>query len=134
MTFEEARRVVNGCLKAFNLNDAALSDDGFAAMSIAALPIYFEYSAAKQELTCSALVYRFDEPPQQSVLDKLYAFDARTPRNVDGQLQYRPVNKALLVSRTYSEIPEGLAFFEDIKRLAILGSNWQLSGMQQALS
>lgn len=134
MTFDEARLTVGSCLRAFNLSDGGLSDDGFAAISIAALPIHFEYSASKQELTCSALVYRFDEPPKQDVLDKLYTFDAKSPRNVHGRLEYRPLNRALLVARSYKSVPASAQFFEDVKNLAILGSNWQLSGMQQALS
>lgn len=134
MTFDEARVAVATCLRAFKIKDGGLSDDGFAAISIAALPIYFEYSASTQKLTCSALVYRFDEPPKQAILDKLYAFDERTPRNVHGRLEYRPLNRALLVARSYTSTPAPAELFEDIKNLAILGSNWQLSGMRQALS
>ena len=86
--------------------------------------VYFEYHEARGVLECSALVYRFNEPPRPGVIE---GFEAEAREGTDtggGSVDYERENRGLFLSREYAVMPEGAAFTRDMKRLAKASLVW----------
>jgi hypothetical protein len=101
-----------------------LNPQGFGGVAVGGAQVYFEYHEDTKTLECSALVYRFNEPPKPGVV---VGFEAEAREGTDtggGTVDYERENRGLFLSRTYSEVPEGNAFAKDMSRLAKASVVW----------
>lgn len=93
--------------------------------------LYFEYDAARQTLTCGALVYRFRGAPRPGVLED---FLKENRSAGGGTLLYREATRALLLSRTYTEAKPAEVFAEEMKRLAAASLGWGAELLERVAS
>lgn len=101
-----------------------LNPQGFGGIAIGGAQLYFEYHEEEQALECSALVYRFHEPPKPGVLE---GFQAEAREGTDtggGTVDYERENRGLYLSRTYSQVPDGHAFAREMKQLMKASLVW----------
>jgi len=101
-----------------------LNPQGFGGVATGGSQVYFEYHEARGALECSALVYKFSEPPRPGVLE---GFQAEAREGTDtggGEVDYERENRGLYLSRTYTVVPEGKAFGRDMKRLGEASVVW----------
>ncbi len=101
-----------------------LNPQGFGGIAIGGAQLYFEYHEEAQALECSALVYRFHEPPKPGVLE---GFQAEAREGTDtggGTVDYERENRGLYLSRTYSQVPDGHAFAREMKQLMKASLVW----------
>ncbi|ATB34935.1 hypothetical protein CYFUS_000347 [Cystobacter fuscus] len=101
-----------------------LNPQGFGGFAVGGAQVYFEYHEDRGALECSALVYRFNEPPRPGVIE---GFEAEAREGTDtggGSVDYERENRGLFLSREYSVVPEGAAFARDMKRLAKASLVW----------
>ncbi|WP_434385654.1 hypothetical protein [Melittangium boletus] len=101
-----------------------LNAHGFGGIGTGDSQVYFEFHEAPGALECSALVYKFSEPPKPGVLE---AFQAEAREGMDtggGEVDYERENRGLFLSRQYTTIPEGKQFARDMKRLAAASAVW----------
>ena len=101
-----------------------LNPQGFGGVMMDGAQVYFEYHEDTQSLECSALVYRFHEPPKPGVLE---GFEAEAREGTDtggGSVDYERENRGLFLSRVYTQVPEGRDFSRDMKRLARASGVW----------
>jgi hypothetical protein len=101
-----------------------LNPQGFGGVAVDGAQVYFEYHEDSSSLECSALVYRFSQPPRPGVLE---GFEAEAREGTDtggGTVDYERENRGLFLSRHYTQVPEGRAFVEDMKRLARASGVW----------
>ncbi|XXF81574.1 hypothetical protein P2318_14460 [Myxococcaceae bacterium GXIMD 01537] len=101
-----------------------INAQGFGGIMVGNAQLYFEYHEDSKTLECSALVYKFHEPPKPGVLD---GFRAEAKSGTDaggGEVDYEPENRGLFLSRTYSTLPRGDAFSREMKRLMQASVVW----------
>jgi len=101
-----------------------LNAQGFGGIAAGGSQVYFEYHEEQRALECSALVYKFSEPPKPGVLE---GFQAEAREGTDtggGEVDYERENRGLYLSRTYTVVPEGKAFARDMKRLGAASVVW----------
>jgi hypothetical protein len=101
-----------------------LNPQGFGGLAVGGAQVYFEYHEERRVLECSALVYRFSEPPRPGVIA---GFEAEAREGTDaggGTVDYERENRGLYLSREYTVVPEGPAFAKDMKRLAAASLVW----------
>ena len=70
MTRDEAQRLVQSFFRATGqMNSPGLNPQGFGGMVVGEAQLYFEYRSDEQALECSALIYKFRDPPKPGVLE-----------------------------------------------------------------
>jgi hypothetical protein len=125
MTRDEAQRLVQSFFRATGqTNSPGLNPQGFGGMVVGEAQLYFEYRSDEQALECSALIYKFRDPPKPGVLE---GFQQEAKGGTDtggGAVDYEPENKSLFLSRTYAQVPGEPAFAEDMKRLMNASLVW----------
>jgi hypothetical protein len=101
-----------------------LNAQGFGGVQVGSAQLYFEYHEDTKALECSALVYRFKEPPKPGVVE---GFEAEAREGTDtggGTVDYERENRGLFLSRTYTQVPDGNDFARDMKRLTKASLVW----------
>src|SRR5687767_6972639 len=74
MTREAAQRLVQGLLAAEGTPPSpGINPQGFGGLSAGGASLYFEWHEDTKALECSALVYRFREPPKPGVIEGFQA-------------------------------------------------------------
>jgi hypothetical protein len=125
LTRESARRLVQGFLgEEGTPPSAGINEKGFGGMSAGGASVYFEWHEESQTLECSALVYRFHEPPKPGVLDGFKAEQKEGTDSGGGTVDYEPENRGLFLSRDYTTVPSGADFAKDMKRLMKASAVW----------
>ncbi|WP_257451892.1 hypothetical protein [Archangium lipolyticum] len=125
LTRESARELVAWYVRSEGaVLSPGLNEQGFGGIAIGGAQVYFEYHEETHSLECSALVYRFHEPPKPGVLE---GFQAEAREGTDtggGTVDYERENRGLYLSRVYTQMPQGNAFSKDMKRLAKASLVW----------
>ena len=101
-----------------------LNPQGFGGVMLGRAQVYFEFHEDSKTLECSALIYRFKEPPKPGVIE---GFEAEAREGTDaggGTVDYERENRGLFLSREYTVVPEGAGFAKDMKRLAEASLVW----------
>ncbi len=101
-----------------------LNAQGFGGLTVGGAQLYFEFHEDSRKLECSALVYRFKEPPKPGVLA---GFEAEAREGTDtggGTVDYERENRGLFLSRDYAQVPDGKDFARDMKRLCKASEVW----------
>lgn len=125
LTRESARRLVQGFLgEEGTPPSAGMNEQGFGGMSSGGMSVYFEWHEATQTLECSALVYRFREPPKPGVIDGFRAEEREGTDAGGGTVDYEPENRGLFLSREYTRMPTERAFAKDMRRLMKASQKW----------
>ena len=101
-----------------------LNAQGFGGITVGPAQVYFEYHEDTKTLECSALVYRFHEPPKPGVLDGFRAEEKEGTDTGGGSVDYEPENRGLFLSRHYTQVPPGNEFARDMKRLMKASNVW----------
>ncbi|WNG42587.1 hypothetical protein F0U60_51695 [Archangium minus] len=125
MTREAAQELVRWYSRAQGaVLSPGLNPQGFGGIAVGGAQLYFEYHEDTKSLECSALVYRFREPPKPGVLE---GFEAEAREGTDtggGTVDYERENRGLFLSRVYTQMPDGKAFAQDMKRLGKASVVW----------
>jgi hypothetical protein len=126
LTFESARELVQWFVKSQGaVLSPGLNARGFGGIATGEAQLYFEFHADTQALECSALVYRFHEPPKPGVLEGFRQEEREGTDSGGGTVDYEPENRGLYLSRTYTQqVPDGAAFAKDMKRLMKASAVW----------
>ncbi len=125
MTREGAQRLVQAFMRAQgSLQSPGLNPEGFGGLSAGGAQLYFEWHEDTQALECSALVYKFHEPPKPGVIETFQAEEKEGTDTGGGTVDYEPENRGLFLSRTYTQVPEERAFGKDMKRLMKASLKW----------
>lgn len=125
LTRESARRLVQGYLGEEGLPPSpGLNVQGFGGITTGGSSLYFEWNEQTGALECSALVYRFREPPKPGVIDGFRAEEREGTDAGGGTVDYEPENRGLFLSRTYTRMPTERAFARDLRRLMKASQHW----------
>jgi hypothetical protein len=125
MTREAAQRLVQTFVRPHGpLQSPGLNAEGFGGISFGSGEIYFEWHEDTKALECSALVYRFHEPPKPGVIETFHAEEKEGTDTGGGTVDYEPENRGLFLSRTYTQVPDERAFAKDMKRLMKASLKW----------
>ena len=125
MTRESAQRLVQTFVRPeANPQSPGLNPEGFGGLVMDGAQLYFEWHEDTQALECSALVYKFHEPPKPGVLDGFRAEEKEGTDTGGGTVDYEPENRGLFLSRHYSQMPPGNEFARDMKRLMKASNVW----------
>ncbi|MCP3136993.1 hypothetical protein [Pyxidicoccus xibeiensis] len=125
LTRESAQRLVQGFLgEEGTLPSQGLNSRGFGGLSAGGSNVYFEWVEDTQALKCSALVYRFRQPPKPGVLDGFRAEEKEGNDSGGGSVDYEPENRGLYLARTYTHMPSERAFMKDMRRLMKASTRW----------
>jgi hypothetical protein len=125
MTREAAQRLVQTFVRPHGpLQSPGLNAEGFGGISFGNGEIYFEWHEDTKALECSALVYRFHEPPKPRVIETFQAEEKEGTDTGGGTVDYEPENRGLFLSRTYTQVPDERAFAKDMKRLMKASLKW----------
>jgi hypothetical protein len=102
-----------------------LNAQGFGGVAVGDSQLYFEFHEDSGTLECSALVYRFKEPPKPGVIE---GFEAEAREGTDtggGTVDYERENRGLFLSRTYTQLPDGKTFSKDLQKLSKASVVWR---------
>ena len=100
MTREAAQRLVQGLLAAEGTPPSpGINPQGFGGLSAGGASLYFEWHEDTKALECSALVYRFHEPPKPGVLETFQAEEKEGTDTGGGTVDYEPENRSLFLSQ-----------------------------------
>ncbi len=125
LTRESAKRLVQGYLgEEGTAPSTGLNEQGFGGITTGASSLYFEWNEQEQALECSALVYRFREPPKPGVIDGFHAEQREGTDAGGGTVDYEPENRSLFLSRLYTRMPTERAFAKDMRRLMKASVTW----------
>ncbi len=125
MTREGAQRLVQSFVRAQGaFQSPGLNAEGFGGLSAGGAQLYFEWHEDTQALECSALVYKFHEPPKPGVIEGFQAEEREGTDAGGGTVDYEPENRGLYLSRTYTQVPDERAFAKDMKRLMKASLLW----------
>jgi hypothetical protein len=125
MTREAAQRLVQTFVRPQGpLQSPGLNAEGFGGINTGDAQLYFEWHEDTKALECSALVYRFHEPPKPGVLETFQAEEKEGTDTGGGTVDYEPENRGLFLSRTYTQVPDERAFAKDMKRLMKASLKW----------
>lgn len=122
MTRADANRIVEAYGQSHAL-DARLSAKGFAGITFQDCELYFEWDEPAQTLECSALMYRFTDPPKPGVLEALNA-KATSVDTGGGKVDFEPENLGLFLSRRYFIVPDSQQFERDMTKLTDASKRW----------
>src|SRR4051812_48301475 len=118
MTREGAQRLVQSFVRPTgSLQSPGLNQEGFGGLVMGGAQLYFEWHEDTKALECSALVYKFHEPPKPGVLETFQAEEKEGTDTGGGTVTYEPENRGLYLSRTYTQVADERAFAKDMKRL-----------------
>lgn len=107
------------------LSGPGLNEQGFGGVDVDGAQMFFEYHPARRVLECSALVYRFNDPPRPGVVAGFEAEAAEGTDTGGGTVDYERENRGLFLSREYIVMPWGLCFARDMRRLAAASLVWR---------
>ena len=125
MTREAAQRLVQSFVRPeANPQSPGLNPEGFGGLVMGGAQLYFEWHEDTQALECSALVYKFHEPPKPGVIETFQAEEKEGTDTGGGTVDYEPENRGLYLSRTYTQAPDERAFGKDMKRLMKASLKW----------
>jgi hypothetical protein len=125
MTREGAQRLVQSFVRPLgSLQSPGLNEQGFGGFSTGDSQVYFEWHEDTQTLECSALVYRFHDPPKPGVLEAFQAEEKEGTDTGGGTVDYEPENRGLFLSRMYTQVPDERTFAKDMKRLVKASLKW----------
>lgn len=125
LTRESARRLVQGFLgEEGTPPSAGINEKGFGGISTGGASLYFEWHEESHTLECSALVYRFREPPKPGVIDGFHAEEREGTDAGGGSVDYEPENRGLFLSRNYTHMPSERGFAKDMRRLMKASVKW----------
>ena len=125
MTREGAQRLVQSFVRPHgSLQSEGLNQEGFGGLIMGGAQLYFEWHEDKQALECSALVYKFHDPPKPGVLETFQAEEKEGTDTGGGTVVYEPENRGLYLSRTYTQVPDERTFAKDLKRLMKVSLTW----------
>jgi hypothetical protein len=125
LTRESARRLVQGFLGEEGTPPSpGINAQGFGGLDTGGRSLYFEWNEAAQALECSALVYRFREPPKPGVIDGFRAEEREGTDAGGGTVSYEPENRGLFLRRAYTRMPTERAFAKDMRRLMKASQKW----------
>jgi hypothetical protein len=125
MTADSARELVQWYVKSQGaVLSPGLNSRGFGGIMTGEAQLYFEYHEDSKTLECSALVYRFHEPPKPGVLDGFKAEEKEGTDSGGGHVDYEPENRGLFLSRNYTTVPSGGDFAKDMRRLMKASAVW----------
>lgn len=125
MTREEAGRTVEAFFRGQGRPGAGLSEKGVAGAMLGTSEIFFAHDAGREELKCSALVYRFREEPKPGVIEAFRREERRGAADTGGGvIDYQPESRGLFLSRAYTGAVREEQFADDMKRLAGASLVW----------
>jgi hypothetical protein len=125
MTRESAQELVQWYVKSQGaVLSPGLNAQGFGGIMSGTAQLYFEFHEDTKTLECSALVYRFHEPPKPGVLDGFRAEEKEGTDTGGGTVDYEPENRGLFLSRHYTQVPPGSDFSREMKRLMKASNVW----------
>jgi hypothetical protein len=101
-----------------------LNEQGFGGIAMGGAQLYFEWNEDAKALQCSALVYKFHEPPKPGVIEGFQAEQSEGTDAGGGTVDYQPENRGLFLTRTYTQVPDERAFGKDMKRLMKASLTW----------
>lgn len=125
MSRESAKELVRWYLRTQGApRSEGLNAQGFGGVAVGGAQLYFEFHEDTGTLECSALVYRFKEPPKPGVIE---GFEAEAREGTDtggGTVDYERENRGLFLSRTYKQLPDGKTFSKDMQKLSKASVVW----------
>ncbi|WP_224362260.1 type III secretion system chaperone [Hyalangium versicolor] len=125
MTREGAQRLVQSFVRPEGpLQSPGLNAEGFGGLVMGGAQLYFEWHEDTQALECSALVYKFHEPPKPGVLETFQKEEKEGTDTGGGTVSYEPENRGLYLSRTYTVVPDERTFAKEMKRLMKASLRW----------
>jgi hypothetical protein len=125
MTREAAQRLVQIFVRPeANPQSPGLNAEGFGGLVVGGAQLYFEWHEDTKALECSALVYKFHEPPKPGVIETFQAEEKEGTDTGGGTVDYEPENRGLYLSRTYTQVPDERAFSKDMKKLMKASLKW----------
>ncbi|MFL5352288.1 hypothetical protein [Archangium sp.] len=126
MSRESAKELVRWYLRTQGaVQSEGLNAQGFGGVAVGDSQLYFEFHEDSGSLECSALVYRFKEPPKPGVIE---GFEAEAREGTDtggGTVDYERENRGLFLSRTYTQLPDGKTFSKDMQKLSKASVVWR---------
>jgi len=125
MTRDEAQQLARAVLTAAGQPESVgLNPHGFGGVAVDNAQLYFEWHDEKQELECSALVYKFRDAPKPGILEGFQAEQNAGTDTGGGSVDFEPENKSLFLSRTYTQAPPHPIFVDDMKKLMKASLVW----------
>jgi len=125
MTREGAQRLVQIFVRPHgSLQSEGLNQEGFGGLIMDGAQLYFEWHEDTQALECSALVYKFHDPPRPGVFETFQKEEQEGTDTGGGTVTYELENRGLYLSRTYKEVPDERTFAKDMKRLMKASLVW----------
>lgn len=135
MTREAAQRLVQIFVRPeANPQSPGLNAEGFGGMVVGGAQLYFEWHEDTKALECSALVYKFHEPPKPGVIETFQAEEKEGTDTGGGTVDYEPENRGLYLSRTYTQVPDERAFSKDMKKLMKASLTWSREVLDRVAS
>jgi hypothetical protein len=135
MTREGAQRLVQSFVRPQgSLQSPGLNQEGFGGLVMDGAQLYFEWNEDTKALECSALVYKFHEPPKPGVLETFQAEEKEGTDAGGGTVDYEAENRSLFLSRTYTQVPNERAFGKDMKRLMKASLVWSREVLDRVAS
>jgi hypothetical protein len=125
MTRDEAQQLARAVLAAAGQPESVgLNPQGFGGVATDNAQLYFEWHEEKQELECSALIYKFRDNPKPGIIEGFQAEQKAGTDTGGGTVDFEPENKSLFLTRTYTQAPPHPIFVDDMKRLMKASLVW----------
>lgn len=133
MNFDDAQLMVRGFFESAGITSPGLNGKGFGGAEIESNALVFQFDAAA--LRCFAVVFRFDRPAADEVIERLMTYDTAKRWSDDrGRLVYLPASLTLAVVRRFDEPVEVGQFTRDLLELVQRASRWANEGIHDAMS
>jgi hypothetical protein len=124
MTRNEATVQIQNFFRDNGQDSPGLNAKGLGGAALGDAELYFEHDEQAQALACSALIYRFKEPPKPGVVE---GFRAEQQAGVDtggGSVDYEPENHGLYLRRSYQSTANTESFNHDMELLVNATRRW----------
>ncbi|QAT84469.1 MULTISPECIES: hypothetical protein [Corallococcus] len=125
MTRDAARQLVKWYLQSQGAGvTEGLNEQGLGGMMSGEGQYAFEHVESPPALKCSALIYRFREPPKPGIIEGFRQQQEEGTDTGGGNVDFEPDTGNLFLTRTYEVMPDGREFTRDLDRLGKASVVW----------
>lgn len=123
MRRQEAKQQLEAFFKKLGITASFFEDKNFAKATIGEALIGFEYAETEGVLNAQALIYRFRNSPNQTLIEALFA-EQKNSDTGGGKLRFETADNSLFLEKTFTEKTADEEFYGQVNQLAQASLVW----------
>ena len=123
MTREEAKQQLEAFFRRLGITASFFEDKNFAKATIGEALIGFEFIESEGVLNAQALIYRFRNSPNQTVIEAIFA-EQKNSDTGGGNVHFETEDLSLFLEKSFTEKISDEEFYQQVNELAQASLIW----------